>query len=144
MSPVSLAGVASTECSARFHADGHRAPNPGRRGASLFIGPYGGYPAAVGIDIGDDEKLMLAYARGDVRAFEILYAKHRGTLYRFVLRSIKDRARADELFQDTWSRVIVARERYRPDAKFTTWLLQIAHNLVIDHFRRSRPQAGVV
>ena len=86
---------------------------------------------------------MLAYARGDVRAFETLYARHRGTLYRFVLRSIKDRGRADELFQETWSRVVAARERYRPDAKFTTWLLQIAHNLVIDTFRRSRPQAGV-
>ena len=89
-----------------------------------------------------DEALMLAYAHGDVIAFEQLYKRHRGTLYRFLLRGLKNRADADELFQETWSRAIGARERYRADAKFTTWLLQIAHNLVIDRFRRSRPMAS--
>ncbi len=89
-----------------------------------------------------DEELMLAYAGGDMVAFEMLYRRHRGTLYRFLLRSLRDRADADELFQETWSRAVAARERYRVEAKFTTWLLQIAHNLVIDRFRRSRPQAS--
>ncbi|MEO8459034.1 MAG: RNA polymerase sigma factor [Dokdonella sp.] len=88
-----------------------------------------------------DEELMLAYGGGDLLAFEILYKRHRGTLYRFLLRSLRARADADELFQETWSRAIAARTRYRPEAKFTTWLLQIAHNLVVDLFRRSRPQA---
>lgn len=90
-----------------------------------------------------DEALMLAYAEGDLLAFEILYRRHRGMLYRFLLRSLQHRADADELFQETWSRLIGARERYRPEAKFTTWLLQIAHNLVVDRFRRQRPQASV-
>jgi len=85
---------------------------------------------------------MLAYARGDLRAFDTLYARNRGMLYRFILRSIADRASADELFQETWSRLIASRERYRVEAKFSTWLLQIAHNLIIDSFRRARPQAG--
>lgn len=85
---------------------------------------------------------MLAYAGGDLIAFETLYRRHRGILYRFLLRSLRHRADADELFQETWSRLIAARERYRPDAKFTTWLLQIAHNLVVDRFRRARPQAS--
>ena len=89
-----------------------------------------------------DEALMLAYAGGDLLAFEILYGRHRGTLYRFLLRSMRHRADADELFQETWSRLIAARERYRPDARFTTWLLQIAHNLIIDRHRRQRPQAS--
>jgi RNA polymerase sigma-70 factor (ECF subfamily) len=89
-----------------------------------------------------DEELMLAYAEGDMLAFEMLYRRHRGLLYRFLLRGLRDRADADELFQETWSRLIAARERYRSDAKFTTWLLQIAHNLVIDRFRRRRPQAS--
>ncbi|HET9032532.1 MAG TPA: RNA polymerase sigma factor [Dokdonella sp.] len=90
-----------------------------------------------------DEELMLAYAGGDLLAFEMLYRRHRGTLYRFLLRSMRNhRADADELFQETWSRAVAARERYRVEAKFTTWLLQIAHNLVIDRFRRSRPQAS--
>jgi len=48
------------------------------------------------------------------------------------LRSIADRASADELFQETWSRLIASRERYRVEAKFSTWLLQIAHNLIVD------------
>ncbi|HZP67168.1 MAG TPA: RNA polymerase sigma factor [Rudaea sp.] len=89
-----------------------------------------------------DEELMLAYAQGDVRAFETLYARQRGMLYRFILRSLSDRAAADEVFQETWSRAIASRARYRADAKFTTWLLQIAHNLIVDSFRRARPQAG--
>ncbi len=89
-----------------------------------------------------DAMLMLAYARGDLAAFETLYARHRGMLYRFLLRSVRDSHRTDELFQETWSRVIAARLRYQPQAKFSTWLLQIAHNLMIDHARRQRPMAG--
>ena len=89
-----------------------------------------------------DEELMIAYAQGDVRAFETLYARQRGMLYRYILRSVSERATADELYQETWSRLVGSRERYRVEAKFTTWLLQIAHNLIIDSFRRSKPQAG--
>lgn len=89
-----------------------------------------------------DEELMLAYAGGDLLAFEMLYRRHRGMLYRFLLRTLRHRADADELFQDTWSRLIAARGRYRVEAKFTTWLLQIAHNLIVDRFRRQRPQAS--
>jgi RNA polymerase sigma factor (sigma-70 family) len=82
-----------------------------------------------------DEQLMLAYAGGDAGAFESLYAKHKGSLYRFVLRSVKSRGEADELFQDVWMKAIEARERYRPQAKFTTWLYTIAHHRLIDHWR---------
>ena len=89
-----------------------------------------------------DEELMLAYAGGDLLAFEMLYRRHRGTVYRFLLRTLRHRADADELFQETWSRLVAARERYRPDARFTTWLLQISHNLVVDRFRRQRPHAS--
>ena len=85
---------------------------------------------------------MLAYAQGDVSAFDALYARQRGPLYRFILRSVADRAGADELFQETWSRMIASRTRYRVESKFSTWLLQIAHNLIVDSFRRARPQAG--
>ena len=89
-----------------------------------------------------DEELMLAYAQGDVRAFDALYQRQRGMLYRFILRSINDRGSADEVFQETWSRLIASRTRYRVESKFSTWLLQIAHNLIVDSFRRARPQAG--
>src|SRR5262245_6472602 len=83
-----------------------------------------------------DEELMLAYGGGDAAAFETLYKRHRGKLYRFVLRAIKQRSTAEELFQEVWIRVIEARTRYAPQARFTTWLYTIAHNLLVDHWRK--------
>src|SRR6266702_4615895 len=82
-----------------------------------------------------DEQLMLAYRDGNAAAFETLYLRHRGRLFRFVLRSVKSRATAEELFQEVWMRVIEARERYAPQAKFTTWLYTIAHHRLVDHWR---------
>ena len=79
---------------------------------------------------------MLAYRDGDVGAFETLYARHKGALFRFVLRSVRERARAEELYQEVWMRVIEARERYQPQARFATWLYTIAHHRLIDHWRR--------
>ena len=79
---------------------------------------------------------MLAYGRGNAAAFETLYLRHRGALYRFMLRAIKHRAAAEELFQEAWIRVIESRSRYAPRARFTTWLYTIAHNLLVDHWRR--------
>lgn len=84
-----------------------------------------------------DEQLMLAYRGGDAGAFEILYARHRARLFRFVLRSIKSRASAEELYQDVWMRVIEARATYKPSARFTTWLYTIAHHRIVDHWRRT-------
>jgi RNA polymerase sigma-70 factor (ECF subfamily) len=86
---------------------------------------------------GTDEQLMLAYRGGDAAAFEALYRKHRGGLFRFVARSVRERRLAEELYQEVWLRVIEARERYLPQAKFSTWLYAIAHNRLIDHFRSS-------
>jgi len=83
-----------------------------------------------------DEQLMLAYRDGDTAAFETLYTRHRARLYRFVLRSVKSRAVGEELFQEIWIRVIEARARYTPQARFTTWLYTIAHNHLVDHWRK--------
>lgn len=90
-----------------------------------------------------DEDLMLAYAAGSVVAFERLYARHRGGLYGFLHKQLRNRALADELFQDIWQRVIAAREGWRPEAAFTTWLYRIAHNRLNDHWRaqQHRPTA---
>lgn len=90
-----------------------------------------------------DDALMLAYAAGDVAAFERLYARHRGRLYRFLLRQARDSALADEIFQDVWQRVIAARQQWTPDAAFSTWLFRIAHNRMNDHWRaqKHRPAA---
>jgi RNA polymerase sigma-70 factor (ECF subfamily) len=86
-----------------------------------------------------DEQLMLAYRGGDAGAFETLYARHRARLFRFVLRSTKARAVAEELYQEIWMRVIEARAGYTPKARFTTWLFTIAHNHLIDHWRKRAP-----
>ena len=83
-----------------------------------------------------DEQLMLAYREGDAGAFEELYRRHKGGLYRFVLRSVRDRAVAEELYQEVWMRAIEARGRYQVQAKFTTWLYTIAHNRLVDHWRK--------
>ena len=83
-----------------------------------------------------DEALMLAYGGGDAGAFDQLYARHKGPLFRYVLRSVKGRGEAEELFQDIWMRVVEARERYVRTAKFTTWLYTVAHNRLIDHWRK--------
>ena len=79
---------------------------------------------------------MLAYRQGDAGAFEALYARHKGPLYRFVLRSVKERALAEELYQEIWMRVIEARGRYAVQAKFTTWLYTVAHHRLTDHWRK--------
>ncbi len=78
---------------------------------------------------------MVAYRDGDAGAFDELYARHRGSLYRFILRQCSARAMADELFQDVWMNIINARGRYEPKAKFATFLYQVARNRIIDHYR---------
>jgi RNA polymerase sigma-70 factor (ECF subfamily) len=88
----------------------------------------------------DDDTLMRAFAAGDARAFEQLYARHHAALYRFVRRLMGARAgtQADEVFQDTWTRAIEARHRWAPQgASFRTWLFTLAHHRAVDCLRRS-------
>jgi RNA polymerase sigma-70 factor, ECF subfamily len=85
----------------------------------------------------DDGELMLRYARGDMRAFESLYQRHKGALYRYLVRQTHNPETANDLFQEAWSKVIVSRERYEPRAQFRTFLFRIAHNCFIDHCRRA-------
>src|SRR5258708_10904606 len=78
-----------------------------------------------------DEELMLRYGRGDARAFELLYRRHRLPLYRFLLRQGGNAAPAEELFQDLRMRVVNSPRRYQPLAKFTSWVYAIAPNRLI-------------
>ncbi len=82
-----------------------------------------------------DEELMLRYGRGDARAFELLYRRHRLPLYRFLLRQIGNADTAEDLFQDLWMRVVNSRKRYEVRAKFTSWVYAIAHNRLMDFYR---------
>lgn len=88
-----------------------------------------------------DETLMLAYKAGDGGAFEILYGRWKGRLYRYLLHQCGDRGRAEEMHQDVWLKVIGARGGYEVAAKFSTWLFRIAHNRLIDHWRSAGRRA---
>jgi RNA polymerase sigma-70 factor (ECF subfamily) len=86
-----------------------------------------------------DEDLMLAYARGSIEAFDTLYRRHKGPLYRYLARQCRDAAIAEELFQDIWANLVRARTTYTVSARFTTWLYRLAHNRLVDHYRRREP-----
>jgi RNA polymerase sigma factor (sigma-70 family) len=87
-----------------------------------------------------DDALMTAYAAGDAAAFEVLYTRHQAGLYRFVRRLLGRtlESQVDEVFQDTWLRVVNARAQWHPQgASFRTWLFTLANNRVIDLWRKS-------
>jgi RNA polymerase sigma-70 factor (ECF subfamily) len=84
-----------------------------------------------------DEELMLSYRDGDAGAFDALYARHKGGVYRYLLRQCRDAATAEELVQEVWMNLIRARAGYTVQAKFTTYLYRVAHNRLIDHYRRN-------
>jgi RNA polymerase sigma-70 factor (ECF subfamily) len=88
-----------------------------------------------------DEDLMARYGDGDADAFDLLYERYRGPLYRYFLRHCEGEASAQELYQEAWLRVVGARERWRPAAGFAPWLFRIARNLLADHWRRRPPPA---
>jgi RNA polymerase sigma-70 factor, ECF subfamily len=85
-----------------------------------------------------DEALMLAYQKGDVRAFEILLTRHRKPVFNFILRFVGSPELAEDLLQETFLRVIKGAARYERKAKFTTWLYTIARNLCVDQSRRAK------
>lgn len=91
----------------------------------------------------DDEQLMERYRDGDAGAFDTLYRRHKGGLYRYLSRLIRHPGVAEELFQEVWGKLIRSRERYRPSAKFSTFLYQIAHNCAVDHLR-GKPELSLV
>ncbi len=88
----------------------------------------------------DDEQLMSTFSQnGDnknQRAFEVLYQRHKGPLFRFIKKSINNDQDAKELFQDLWFKIINNKQKYDQQQKFTTWAYTIARRLLIDQFRK--------
>jgi RNA polymerase sigma-70 factor (ECF subfamily) len=85
-----------------------------------------------------DDTLMLTYRDGDAAAFEALYGRYRKPLYRYFFYALRgDRALADECFQDVWSRIIQAKDRYKRGAGFKRYLFRIARNRLVDHWRKA-------
>ena len=81
-----------------------------------------------------DEDLMLRYAAGEVAAFDVLYQRHKGGVFRYLLRHGASNA-SEELAQDVWASLIRVRAQYHATAKFTTYLYRLAHNRLIDFYR---------
>lgn len=91
-----------------------------------------------------DDDLMLAFAGGASDAFEVLYERYRKPLYRYLYHAVGDKAAADDLYQDVWSRIIASRDRFRRDSGFKRWAFRIAHNRLVDHWRALGRRPGTV
>ena len=89
----------------------------------------------------EDVRLMLAFRAGDTAAFDELFRRWSGPLLRYLERMVRDLATAEELVQEAFLRVHRARDRYSPDARFSTWLYRIATNLALNELRRPRRKA---
>lgn len=84
----------------------------------------------------DFELLKLYVQRASTDAFETLVQRHRRQVYNFIFKMVRKAEAAEDIFQDTFVRVIKNAHKYTPRAKFTTWTLQIARNLTLDYFKR--------
>ena len=84
-----------------------------------------------------DAELVTSYQNGSEAALEVLIYRHKSRVFGYLLKLVKDRQLADDLFQDTFFKVIhtLKKENYNDEGKFLAWVLRIAHNLAIDHFR---------
>jgi RNA polymerase sigma-70 factor (ECF subfamily) len=91
------------------------------------------------VSLGDQELVKL-YVNGNEKAFELLITRHKDRVYRFILSKIKDPELANDYFQDTFMKVIVTLKggNYNEEGKFLPWVLRIAHNLIIDGFRKNK------
>ena len=88
-----------------------------------------------------DEELILAYLEGDSDSFTILYERYKRPLYAYLNRMLGNHAQSDDVFQQTWIRVVRRLGEYESKQKFFAWLSMIAHNLAIDQFRREKKSA---
>lgn len=91
-----------------------------------------------------DEALMQHYAQGDFDAFEQLYLRHKGGLYRYFLRQLNDQSLAEDLYQEIWAKVISNAAQYQVSAKFTTWLYTLARHKLVDHIRHLKVVTKVI
>ena len=87
-----------------------------------------------------DEKLVKHYLTGNTHALERLINKHRDRIYLYIISKVKIQSLAEDIFQDTFLKVIksLKKGKYNEQGKFLPWVMRIAHNLVIDHFRKSK------
>ncbi|MBE0641483.1 MAG: sigma-70 family RNA polymerase sigma factor [Bacteroidales bacterium] len=87
-----------------------------------------------------DKSLIHRYLTGDEKSLELIILRHKNRVYGYILMVVKDRQLADDIFQDTFIKVIntLKAGAYKEEGKFLQWVMRIAHNLIIDHFRRAK------
>ena len=87
-----------------------------------------------------DALLVKNYIAGDENALAILIKKHQSKIYGFIYSKMPDRDVADDIFQDTFIKVIktLKSNSYNEEGKFLPWVMRIAHNLIVDHFRHNK------
>ena len=92
-----------------------------------------------------DTELIRLYLDGNDTAFEVLLKRHKDQVYAKIRFMVKDESLANDLFQDTFLKVIntLKAGKYNEEGKFLPWMMRIAHNLVIDHFRKSKKMPAV-
>ncbi|MCK5136071.1 MAG: sigma-70 family RNA polymerase sigma factor [Bacteroidales bacterium] len=95
--------------------------------------------------IENDHNLVQAYVKGDQSAIETLINRHRSKVFTYILLTIKNHQLADDLFQETFIKVIQSLRggKYRDNGRFLSWVIRIAHNLIIDHFRKEKQMNSV-
>ena len=93
----------------------------------------------------NDQELLQAYSEGNEEAVTVLIERHRKRIYDYIRMMVKDADLADDLFQETFIKVLksLREERYIDNGKFVAWVMRIAHNQIIDHFRRQKQQNSV-
>ena len=86
-----------------------------------------------------DAALVSNYIKGDESALAVLIERHKQKIYSFIFSKVYDRDITEDVFQDTFIKVIktLKRGKYNEEGKFLPWVMRIAHNLVIDHFRKN-------
>jgi RNA polymerase sigma-70 factor (ECF subfamily) len=87
-----------------------------------------------------DRELVLEFLNGNEPVFEEIVHRYKHKLYNFIFMLVKNQALAEDIFQDTFVKVLKSLKegRYQDDGKFASWMMRIAHNLVIDHFRKNK------
>lgn len=92
-----------------------------------------------------DQDLVRQYIDGSDQAFEVLLRRHKSQVFTKILYMVKDREAAEDIFQDTFIKAIqtLKNGRYNEEGKFLPWIMRIAHNLVIDYFRKGKKMPAV-
>ncbi|WP_372770452.1 RNA polymerase sigma factor [Lutibacter sp.] len=87
-----------------------------------------------------DSVLVNNYINGNEKSLEVLIIRHKQRIFSFIMSKVSDREVAEDVFQDTFIKVIntLKRGAYNEEGKFLPWVMRIAHNLIIDHFRRNK------